>query len=139
MNLECACCQTDIDERNLVRILTQQHELTDKNMERMKRVLKFKRETLNDESGKFYLTLDSLIRINNIIINSNNLHLRKVDVKPAGSEKKYMDVYLIEPALLGLVDSFNKGKIRCKAFVDVFLKIHPFLDGNGRTCKILFV
>ena len=50
-----------------------------------------------------------------------------------------MSFYDILPALTGLVDTFNKGKITPKTFVETFLKIHPFADGNGRTCKILFM
>ena len=137
--LDCECCQTDIDERNLIRILNEENELSDKNLRRLKSALEFKRKELVDQSGRVYLTLDSLIQMNNIITNSNNFHLRKVAVRPAGSNKKYMDIYSIEPTLLGLIDTFNLGKIRPKTFADVFLKIHPFLDGNGRTCKVLFM
>ena len=38
-----------------------------------------------------YLTVDSLIDINVIITGSNNLALRKVNVKPCGYDKMYMD------------------------------------------------
>ena len=37
------------------------------------------------------LTVDSLIEINNIITGSNNITLRKVNVKPYEFDKKYMD------------------------------------------------
>ena len=41
--------------------------------------------------GGMYLTVDSLIEINNIITGSNNITLRKVNVKPYGFHKMYMD------------------------------------------------
>ena len=46
---------------------------------------------------------------------------------------------MIESELYTFVDKFNKRKIRPRIFCNIFLDdIHPFLDGNGRTCKILF-
>ena len=53
--------------------------------------------------------------------------------------KEYMDFYLIEPALHGLIDNFNLGRIKENTFVETFLKIHSFLDRTGRTCKVLFI
>ena len=41
--------------------------------------------------GDMYLTVDSLVEINNIITCSNNITLRKVDVKPYRFDKMYMD------------------------------------------------
>ena len=41
------------------------------------------------------LTVDSLIEINNIIISSNDITLRKANVKPYGFDELYMDKKLI--------------------------------------------
>ena len=41
-----------------------------------------------------YLTVDSLIKMNKIITGSNNITLRKVNIKPHGFDKTYMDKYL---------------------------------------------
>ena len=50
-----------------------------------------------------------------------------------------MDASRIETELHSLVDKFNDRRITSRIFCDTFLdKIHPFADGNGRTCKILF-
>ena len=50
-----------------------------------------------------------------------------------------MDFTKIESELYLLVDKFNERQISTRTFCDEFLdKIHPFSDGNGRTCKILF-
>ena len=43
-----------------------------------------------------YLTVDSLIEINNIATGSNNIACRKVTVKPYGLNKTYKDKELIE-------------------------------------------
>ena len=86
-----------------------------------------------------YLTVDSLIEISNIITSSNNITLRKVYVKPYGSDKIYMDKELIEDKLYQIIDQFNERKITSTKFYSILLnKIHPFYDGNGKTCKILF-
>ena len=127
------------DERNLLKIINEENEYSYNNLCRLKCALKFKRTELTDKNGKLYLTLDSLIRINNLITKSFNNKLRTVNVKPKGYEKEYMDFYSRESALLGLIDNFNLGRIKEKTFIDEFLKIHPFLDGNGRTCKVLFI
>ena len=42
-----------------------------------------------------YLTVDSLIEINKIITGSNNITLKKVNLKPYGFDKMYVDKELI--------------------------------------------
>ena len=46
---------------------------------------------LIDSDGGMYLTNDSLIEIDNIIIGSNDITLKKTNVKPYGFDKSYMD------------------------------------------------
>ena len=135
--MDCICCQKYKDAKNINRILTEEREQSEINFQRMENALSFKRSL--ELEGQLLLTVDSLITINNVILNTNNLGLRKNDVKPAGYNRKYMSFYHIEPALTGLIDTFNAGKLIPKTFVETFLKIHPFADGNGRTCKILFM
>ena len=85
-----------------------------------------------------FLTIDSLIRIKNIITNSHNLNLRQHNVKLAGYNKQYMDTSRIEVKLYQLVDQWNDRRITPRHFRDVFLdRIHPFADENDSTCKIL--
>ena len=99
----------------------------------------FKDKELLNQDGDLFLTVDSLITLNNFITDSHNIQLRQVNVKPAFYDKHYMDFAMIESKLYLLVDKFNERQISTRIFCDVFLdKIHPFLDGNGRTCKILF-
>ena len=86
-----------------------------------------------------YLTLDSLIEINNIITDWNNITLRKVNVKPYGFDKMFMDKELIEDKFYQIIDQDNERKITFTKRYSILLnKIHPFDDGNGRTCKMLF-
>ena len=74
-----------------------------------------------------------------MITGSNNITLRKVNVKPYGFDKMYMDKDLIEEKLYEIIDQFNERKITSTKFYLILLKkIHLFYDGNGRTCKILF-
>ena len=76
------------------------------------------------------MNVDSLIYIDNIITGLNN-------VKPCRCDKMYMDKDLIEDKLYQLIDQFSERKINHSDFYFVLLDdIHPFYDGNGRTCKI---
>ena len=69
---------------------------------------------------------------------SNNITLRKVNVKPYGFDKMCMGKDLIEDKLYQIIDQFNKRKITPVKFYSIFLnKIHLFYDENGRACKIL--
>ena len=123
----------------LIKILSEEGELTDKNLFQMMLAHQFKTKELLNEDGDLFLTIDSLITLNNYITDSHNIQLRQINVKPAFYQKQYMDFTMIESELYTLVDKFNKRKITPRIFCNIFLNdIHPFLDGNGRTCKILF-
>ena len=125
--------------QSLIRILIEEKELTLLNLIRLSDALTYKMTQLLTENGDLLLAVDSLITLNNIITGSNNLTLRKVNVKPAFYKKQYLDFTKIEFELYNLIDLFNDRYITNREFYHTFLnKIHPFLDGNGRTCKILF-
>ena len=86
-----------------------------------------------------YLTVDSLIEINNIITGTNNISLRKVNVKLYELDKMYINKELIEDKFYQMIDQFNEREITSTKFFSILLnKIHSFFDGNGRMCKILF-
>ena len=97
-------------------------------------------ETISYEhTWRFVFNCRLLIRLNNTVTGSQYMGLRTCDVKPAGVSKWYMSVNKIEPALYGLVDNFSDRKITPRQFCMVFLdEIHPFVNRNGRTCKVLF-
>ena len=73
---------------------------------------------------KTFLTVDSLIDINSIITGLNNITKGKINAKPYGYEKMYMDKDLIEYKLYQLIDQLIND-------------MYPFYDGNGTTCNIL--
>ena len=123
----------------LLKILNEEGELNNKNLFQMLLARQFKNKELVNKDGDLFLTVDSLIRINNYITDSHNIQLRKINVKPTFYDKQYMDFTRIESELYRLVDQFKERKVTARTFCDIFLdKIHPFADGNGRTCKILF-
>ena len=96
-------------------------------------------DSLIDSDGTMYLKVDTLIKINNIIIGSNNITLRKLNVKPYEFDKMYMDNELIEDKLYQITDQFTERKFTSIKFYSILLnKLHPFYYGNGKTCKILF-
>ena len=50
-----------------------------------------------------------------------------------------MDKDLTEDKLYQIIDQLNKRQITPIKFYSIIIyEIHPFYDGNGRTCKILF-
>ena len=121
------------------KLMTYDELLNLDNIIYMRKAQDFIKENLISKDGDLFLTVDSLITLNNMITGSNNLNLRTCEVKPAGYDKYYMHSTHIESALYSLVDRFNERKITTRQFCYEFLNdIHPFKDGNGRTCKILF-
>ena len=121
-------------------MLMSKKEFTETNYKRLQKALVYIKNNLIDSDGGMYSTIESLIEINNIIIGSNNIALEKVNVKPYGFDKTYMDKELIEDKLYQLKDQFNERKITTAKFYAILLnKIYPFYDANGRTCKTLFV
>ena len=123
----------------LIKILNEENELNNENLFRMINAREFKNKELINKDSDLFLIVDSLIRINNYITGSLNIQLRQINVKPAFYNKQYMDYTRIELELYRLVDQFNERKITPRTFCDMFLdKIHPFADGNSRTCKVLF-
>ena len=129
----------DRNIENLVKILIDEKELMVTNLERLIQGRIYKDTELITKDNDLLLTVDSLITLNNIVTGSHNLSLRSVNVRPAFHKKQYMDFTKIEFELYKLVNAFNDRYITIRQFYHIFLnEIHPFLDGNGRTCKLLF-
>ena len=121
-------------------ILNEEKEVNQDNFHRMVKAHKYIQEQLLTAEGDLFLTVDSLIFLNNIITNSNNISLRQINVKPAGYNKQYMHFDQIESELYRLIDQFNDRYISKRYFIKKFLnEIHPFLDGNGRLVKLCFI
>ena len=121
-------------------ILHEEKEFNQDNFHRMVKAHKYIQEELLTAEGDLFLTVDSLIFLNNIITNSNNTFLRQVNVKPARYKKQYMHPDKIELELYRLIDQFNDRFISKRCFFIKFLnEIHPFLDGNGRLVKLCLI
>ena len=121
-------------------ILISKKEFTDTNYKRFQKVLVYIENDSIDSDGGMYLMADSLIEKNNIITGTNNITLRKVDVKPYGFDKMYMDKELIENNLYEIIDRFSERKITStKSYSIPLNKIHLFYDGNGRMCEIMMI
>ena len=59
---------------------------------------------------------------NNIVNGSNNITLRKVNVKIFGFDKMYMNKKLIEDKLYRVINQFNERKITSTKFYSLLLK-----------------
>ena len=72
------------------QILKEQKELNLKNEQQLLKAYIFKKKYLLTNENDLFLTLHSLIELNNIILNKNNHDLRKCQVKPTGYNLEYM-------------------------------------------------
>ena len=90
-----------------------------------------------DSGGNMCLTVDYLIKINNIVTGSNNITYRKVNVKPSGFDKMYMKKDLIEEKFYQIIDQFNERKIT-PTTLKCTPKIHSFYNGNDKMYEVLF-
>lgn len=59
----------------------------------------------------FTWPFDSLIEVNDITTGSNNITLRKINIKPNRLDKMYMEQNLIEDKLHQIIDKFNERNI----------------------------
>ena len=123
----------------IVKILKEEKEYSNLNYFHMKTALDYEEKYLQNKEGDMFLTVNFLIEVINLILVKNNTELRKVNVKPAGyATSPYFPWWCVESSLYILLDEFNERRITNRVFCDCFMEIHPFLDKNGRTCKLLF-
>ena len=71
-------------------ILISEKDFSETNYKRLQKGLVCIENNLIESDGGMYLTVYSLIEINNIITGSNNITFRKVNVKPYGFDKMYV-------------------------------------------------
>ena len=69
--------------QSLIKILDTEKELNNINLIRMISARTFKNKELINADCNLFLTVDSLITINNFITKSRNIQLRQVNVRPA--------------------------------------------------------
>ena len=127
------------ENKLLKKILIEEGEFNEVNLNRLKAASIFLKKILTTANNDLYLTLGSLIEINNIILDRNNQNLRQTQNKPLGYNFQYMHFSKINTNLQSLVDRFNDRRLTETEFLKEFLTIHPFLDGNCRTVKILMI
>ena len=69
---------------------------------------------LDSEDNTYFM-----VEININITDSNNITLRKIDVKPYGFDKRYMDKQVIEYKLYHITDQFTESKIKLAMFYSI--------------------
>ena len=83
--------------------------------------------SLIDSVGVMYFTVDSWTEISNIITDSNNITLRKVNGKSYGFDNMYQDKELIEDKFYRIINQFNEKEINTTKFYSILLnKIYSF-------------
>ena len=123
------------DEKILLEnILASEKKLSHINFERLKNALVYIKKSLIDSDDHMYLAVDSLIDISNIITGSNNIALRKVNVKSCGYDKIYIGTILIEHKIYQFVDQFNERKIYHK---DFYLELPDNISEGFVICYVL--
>ena len=84
--------------------------ITETNYKRLQKASVYIENNLIDSGGGMHLTVVFLIKIINIITGSNNITLRKLNVKPYGFDEMFMDKK-VEDKLYQIIDQFNKRQI----------------------------
>lgn len=110
-------------DESITKILEKEKEYNHLNYYNMKKALDYKKRYLHDKEGDMFLTVDSLIELNNLRLGKNRTELRKIDVKPAGYAiifNPYFPWWCVETILYILSDNFNKGRITNREFYDRF-------------------
>ena len=97
-------------------ILISEKNFTKTNYKKIQKALIYIENNLIDSDGGMYLIVDSLIELNNITTGSNNITLRKFNLKPYGFDKTYIDKELIEDKLYQIIHQFNERKITSTKF-----------------------
>ena len=122
------------------KLLVSEKELSDINFEKLKKkVLMRIKNSFTDSDNNFFLTVDSLIDINNIMTSSNNMTLKKVFVKFYGYDKMYMNKDSLENKWYQLIDQFDeRKKLVIKVFTQNWLETYIHVMMEIRTNKILF-
>lgn len=91
------------------------------------------------------LSLRLIRKFNALVLNDdieNRGKFKKSNNEILGAEFETMPYYLVEEKLTELIEKFNSGEnndliMRVACFHADFEKIHPFIDGNGRTGRLL--
>ena len=104
-------------------ILNEEKEMNEVNFPRMVKAYKYIQRELLTTDGDLFLTVDSLITLNNIITNSNSILLRQTNVKPAGYNKQYMH--------FNYIDNFNFNYIYQTIIFILFILLDRILNSNS--------
>ena len=86
------------------KILVLEKELTETTYKKLQEILVCTKNNFIYINSGMYLKVESLIETNNIIISSNNISLRKVNLKPYRFDKMYIDQELIKDKLYQIIE-----------------------------------
>ena len=86
------------------KILVLEKELTETTYKKLQEILVYTKNNFIYINSGMYLKVESLIETNNIIIGSNNISLRKVNLKPYRFDKMYIDQELIKDKLYQIIE-----------------------------------
>ena len=144
---------TTIPEDNIEEILIDYIEGKETSLTHIeKQIINNLFETFDKYSNNNYELNIELIKSIHISLMKNLINgeyvgiFREKNVCPKNSNMEYMSYNVINEKLEELIqfynnthcDNINEKIIKTIIFFSEFLRIHPFIDGNGRTARILF-
>ena len=117
----------------IIDILTSEKELSDINIFRMSTALDYLLQLKHSELNKADIShINAVIRGIN-----NNGNYRVTECRPYGSRVQYINSSFVPYVMQNWLLDINEKKLSPSKLLLRFLEIHPFLDGNGRTGKLL--